>query len=198
MDDPAVTGSAGNAIASTTPASGRPGAVGNLMALASGAGKLLAAPDGPRVAVLDFTGWDTHVAEGAVDGALARRLVAMDAALGALKTSLGPAWKDTAVMVATEFGRTVAPNGNKGTDHGTGTVAFLLGGSVAGGKVRAEWGGLKPAELYQARDLQPHADLRSLFKAGLTDHLRVPSGDVEKTVFPDSSAVRPMQGLFTA
>jgi uncharacterized protein (DUF1501 family) len=69
---------------------------------------------------------------------------------------------------------------------------------VAGGQVRATWGGLKPAELYQARDLQPHADIRSLFKAGLTDHLTVPRKDLEKTVFPDSSASPPMQGLFVA
>ncbi|HEY1706838.1 MAG TPA: DUF1501 domain-containing protein [Rhizomicrobium sp.] len=205
MDDPSTAPSAAPVAGAMTENTGmamngqRPAAgLASLTALASGAGKLLAAPDGPRVAVLDFSGWDTHVAEGTTDGTLARRIAALDAALGALKTALGPTWKDTAVIVATEFGRTVAPNGSGGTDHGTGTVAFLLGGSVAGGQVRATWGGLKPAELYQARDLQPHADIRSLFKAGLTDHLTVPRKDLEKTVFPDSSASPPMQGLFVA
>lgn len=174
------------------------GGQANLVALASGAGKLLSSPDGPRVAVLDFSGWDTHLQEGAAEGILARRLAALDAAMGALKTSLGPNWKNTAVVIATEFGRTVAPNGSGGTDHGTGTVAFLMGGSVAGGKVHAQWDGLKLGALYQARDLQPHADIRALFKAGLGDHLKVPRAAIESTVFPDSSATTPMAGLFAA
>ncbi|HEX2593403.1 MAG TPA: DUF1501 domain-containing protein [Rhizomicrobium sp.] len=170
----------------------------SLALLGAGAGKLLASPDGPRVAVLDFSGWDTHVGEGAADGILARRLAALDAALAALKHSLGPAWKDTAVVMATEFGRTVAPNGAGGTDHGTGTVAFLMGGTVAGGKVHAQWDGLKVGSLYQARDLPPRTDVRALFKGALADHLRLPRTAIEGTVFPDSGTVAPMSGLFTA
>jgi uncharacterized protein (DUF1501 family) len=175
------------------------GGQANLVALASGAGKLLAAEDGPRVAVLDFSGWDTHLQEGAAQGLLARRLAALDAALGALKSTLGPHWKQTAVVVATEFGRTVAPNGSAGTDHGTGTVAFLAGGSVAGGgQVHASWDGLKPGALYQGRDVPPRSDLRGLFKAGLADHLRVARKTLEGTVFPDSGSVQSMAGLFAA
>jgi uncharacterized protein (DUF1501 family) len=174
------------------------GGQANLTALASGAGKLLAAASGPRIAVLDFSGWDTHLQEGAASGILARRLAALDGAMTALKTTLGPHWKQTAVMVATEFGRTVAPNGSAGTDHGTGTVAFLAGGSVAGGRVFAKWDGLKPGALYQGRDLQPRTDLRSLFKAGLADHLKVPRAALEGSVFPDSRATAPLQGLFSA
>ncbi len=174
------------------------GGKANLAVLASGAGKLLASANGPRVAVLDFSGWDTHLQEGAADGILARRLSALDGAMAALKAALGPVWKKTAVVVATEFGRTVAPNGSKGTDHGTGTVAFLAGGNVRGGAVHAQWDGLGTAALYQGRDLQPRADLRALFKAGLADHLKVSRGALEGTVFPDSGAVVPMQGLFAA
>ncbi len=94
---------------------------GNLAPLFRGAGKLLAAPDGPRVAVLDASGWDTHIAEGAGDGQLARRLQSLDQGIAEMKSALGPVWKKTAVVMATEFGRTVHPNGAGGTDHGTGT-----------------------------------------------------------------------------
>src|SRR5262249_42872748 len=75
---------------------------GNLVPLFAGAGKLLSHNNGPRVAVLDASGWDTHVAEGAGEGQLARRLQSLDQGLDALKTALGPAWKNTTVVMATE------------------------------------------------------------------------------------------------
>jgi uncharacterized protein (DUF1501 family) len=171
------------------------GGYGNLSPLFNGAGKLLALPDGPRVAVLDAGGWDTHFAEGAGDGQLARRLQALDTALDALKTSLGSAWNKTAIVMATEFGRTVHPNGSAGTDHGTGGAAFLLGGAVAGGSVRAEWVGLKAAALRDGRDQPPRADLRALFKAVLAEHMGVSHSALETTVFPDSAAAKPLSQL---
>jgi len=171
---------------------------GNLTPLFQGAGKLLAAPDGPRVAVLDASGWDTHVAEGGSDGLLARRLQALDQGIAALKTALGPAWNKTAVVMATEFGRTVRPNGAKGTDHGTGTAAFLLGGAVAGGHIRAEWVGLKPGVLKDGRDQPARTDLRALFKGVLADHMGVGQAALQTTVFPDSGNVAPMKGLIRA
>jgi uncharacterized protein (DUF1501 family) len=94
----------------------RLGSYGDLTPLFTGAGKLLARDDGPRHAVLDASGWDTHVNEGAGDGQLARHLRALDAGLDAMKTALGPAWKKTGIAMATEFGRTAAPNGNGGTE----------------------------------------------------------------------------------
>ena len=87
--------------------------------------------DGPQIAVFDTTGWDTHANEGGAQGQLGARLAALDSGLRTLKEQLGPVWKDTAVLVATEFGRTAATNGTRGTDHGTGAAAFLLGGAVA-------------------------------------------------------------------
>jgi len=171
---------------------------GNLTPLFEGAGKLLAHPGGPRVAVLDASGWDTHVAEGAADGQLARRLQALDQALDAFKTALGPAWKKTAVVMATEFGRTVRPNGNGGTDHGTGGAAFLLGGAVAGGTVKADWVGLKPAVLKDGRDQPVKTDLRALFKGLLADHMGVSRAALDSSVFPDSGDVAPMKGLVRA
>jgi uncharacterized protein (DUF1501 family) len=171
---------------------------GNLTPLFKGAGKLLAAPNGPRVAVLDASGWDTHIGEGAGDGALARRLQVLDQGLDALKTALGPAWKKTAVVMVTEFGRTVRPNGAGGTDHGTGSAAFLLGGAVAGGHVRAEWVGLKPSVLKDGRDQPARTDLRALFKGVLADHMGVSPAALQTTVFPDSGGIQPLKGLIRA
>jgi uncharacterized protein (DUF1501 family) len=170
----------------------------NLSPLFTGAGKLLARDDGPRVAVLDVGGWDTHVNEGAGEGQLARRLHALDVALDAMKSALGPAWTKTAVVMATEFGRTVAPNGNGGTDHGTAGAAFLFGGAVKGGVVNAEWVGLKPSALKDGRDQPPRTDMRALFKGVLADHMRVARRDLDTAVFPDSADVRPATVLFAA
>ncbi len=171
---------------------------GNLTPLFEGAGKLLAADDGPRVAVLDAGGWDTHFNEGAGDGQLARRLQALDAGLDALKTALGPAWQQTAVVMATEFGRTVHPNGSNGTDHGTGGVAFLLGGAVSGGGVHAEWTGLSQAALQDGRDQPARTDLRALFKGLLAEHMGVSNTALASVVFPDSAGVQPLRGLIRA
>jgi uncharacterized protein (DUF1501 family) len=154
--------------------------------------------DGPRVAMFDTTGWDTHANEGGAQGQLALRLRGLDAALAALKESLGPVWRKTAVLVATEFGRTAAINGTRGTDHGTGAAAFLLGGAVAGGRVLADWPGLARANLLENRDLKPTRDLRTVMKGVLRDHLGVPATALDKNVFPDSANVRPMDGLIRA
>lgn len=154
--------------------------------------------DGPQVAVFDTTGWDTHANEGNAEGQLATRLAALDAGLRTLKDELGPAWANTAVLLATEFGRTAATNGTRGTDHGTATAAFLLGGAVQGGRVIADWPGLSSRALYQGRDLKPTADLRAVLKGVLADHLSVSANALESTVFPNSAGARPMKDLFRA
>jgi uncharacterized protein (DUF1501 family) len=153
-------------------------------ALAGTAGRLLAAPDGPRLAALELEGWDTHVAQGArLSGPLAQ----LDAGLVALKSGLGEAWADSVVLVVTEFGRTVRANGTRGTDHGTGTVAFVLGGGVAGGRVLADWPGLAPGRLFEDRDLQPTRELRGLAKGLLAVHLGFDTAALE-AVFPAAPA----------
>ena len=154
--------------------------------------------DGPRVAVFDTGGWDTHANEGGAQGQLAARLGELDAGLATLRQQLGPAWQDTAVLLITEFGRTAALNGTRGTDHGTATSAFLLGGAVAGGRVVADWPGLSARALYQGRDLAATLDLRSVLKGILSEHLGVPTGALEQAVFPDSSSARPLRGLMRA
>jgi uncharacterized protein (DUF1501 family) len=162
---------------------------------AGAAAKFMARPDGPRVGALAFDGWDTHQDEGAVDGRLALLLAALDGALAAIEREIGPAWRETIVAVVTEFGRTARINGTEGTDHGTATVALLAGGALKGGRVIADWPGLKDASLYEGRDLKPTTDLRAVLKGVLKDHLRIPEGALATTVFPDSVAARPMAGL---
>jgi uncharacterized protein (DUF1501 family) len=151
--------------------------------------------DGPAVAVFDTTGWDTHFNEGGAQGALRARLAVLDQGLRTLKETLADAWPRTVVLLATEFGRTAAANGTRGTDHGTGSAAFLLGGAVAGGRVLGEWPGLSARALYAQRDLRPTLDLRSIMKSVLHDHLQIDSGALEHEVFPDSRAARYVAGL---
>jgi uncharacterized protein (DUF1501 family) len=159
------------------------------------AAKFLAAPDGPRVGALAFDGWDTHVNEGAINGRLANLLGALDGAIAAIKTNMGDAWSETVVALVTEFGRTARINGNEGTDHGTATVALLAGGALKGGRVIADWPGLKEADLYEKRDLKPTTDLRAVLKGVLHDHLRVDERALAADVFPGSESVTPMAGL---
>jgi uncharacterized protein (DUF1501 family) len=161
-------------------------------------GKLLAEPKGARVAVLESGGWDTHANQGLLTGRLASNLKALGDSLEALRTALGSLWGKTAVIAATEFGRTVRPNGTGGTDHGTAGVAFLMGGSVAGGRVVAKWPGLAPSSLYEGRDLAPTADTRALFKAALADHLGLSEAEIERRVFPGSDASPRLRDLFRA
>jgi uncharacterized protein (DUF1501 family) len=151
--------------------------------------------DGPQVAVFDTTGWDTHANEGGAEGQLAGRLAALDKGLATLSEQLGPAWKDTAVLLVTEFGRTAAINGTRGTDHGTATMTFLVGGAVAGGRVIADWPGLSGRALYQGRDLTPTLDLRCVLKGVLTEHLGVPQRALEAKVFPGSERARALNAL---
>lgn len=174
---------------------GRRDPLGQFNLITSAAGKLLAPQNGSRIAVIEVGGWDTHANQGADAGQLANRLRALDQGLEALRAALGSAWARTAVLVVTEFGRTVAVNGTRGTDHGTATCAFLVGGAVAGGRVIADWPGLATSALYQGRDLQPTLDLRSVFKGVLAGHFDAAERDIEERVFPDSRKVRPLEGL---
>ena len=159
------------------------------------AAKFLTAPNGPRIAVIESGGWDTHANQGAAGGTLANKFGALDEGVKTLREGLGDVWLDTAVAVVTEFGRTVKVNGTRGTDHGTGTAALLLGGAVQGGKVIADWPGLGPGDLYQGRDLYPTIDIRSVFKAILVHHLGVPDAFVARDVFPDSCNAKIMDDL---
>jgi len=162
---------------------------------AGSAAKFMARSDGPRVGALAFDGWDTHADEGAVNGRLAALLGALDGAIAAIEAGMGAAWPDTVVAVVTEFGRTARINGTEGTDHGTATIALLAGGAVKGGRVIADWPGLKVANLRDQRDLRPTTDLRAVIKGVLRDHLRLPDATLTAKVFPESTGAKPMHGL---
>jgi uncharacterized protein (DUF1501 family) len=165
---------------------------------AEGAGRLMAADDGPRIGALAFDGWDTHANEGGASGRLAQLLGGLDGAFAGFENELGPRWRDTVVVAITEFGRTAHINGTVGTDHGTATVAFMVGGALAGGRVIADWPGLKTADLYERRDLKPTADVRAALKGVLADHLGLSSDVLARVVFPDTLGVAPMKGLIAA
>jgi uncharacterized protein (DUF1501 family) len=171
-------------------------AIRNYFSEAAGAAaKFMARGDGPRVGALAFDGWDTHAAEGATNGRLALLLSALDGALAAVESGMGGAWKETAVAVITEFGRTAHINGTDGTDHGTATIALLAGGALKGGRMIADWPGLSDGKLYENRDLKPTTDLRAILKGLLRDHLRVDERALASTVFPGSEGVRAVSGL---
>lgn len=193
-----ANGVATEAGAMSGPGMGAQNAYQTVAPLAKAAAGFLKQPDGPVAAVIEISGWDTHTNQGLDQGALARNLAALDQGLAALKQELGPLWKSTAVLIATEFGRTVAMNGGGGTDHGTAAAAFLIGGAVKGGRSLSDWPGLGAAQLYEARDLKPTTDIRAVIKGVLRDHLGVPEGALGESVFPGSIGVKPIDGLMNA
>jgi uncharacterized protein (DUF1501 family) len=164
--------------------------------LAAAAGKLLAASDGPRIAVLEMGGWDTHVNQGTESGRLAENLRGLGQGLDALAQALGAAWSRTVLVAVTEFGRTVAANGNNGTDHGTASVLLVMGGAVKGGRIAGDWPGLE--QLQDDRDLRVATDSRTVMKAVLRDHLGLDAAALDRKVFPDTASMKPMRGLLRA
>jgi uncharacterized protein (DUF1501 family) len=159
--------------------------------------QFLANPEGPRVGALALDGWDTHNNEGIANGRLSQLLGALDAALAAIEANMGGAWKETVVTLITEFGRTARINGTEGTDHGTATVALLVGGALKGGRVIADWPGVKESNLYENRDLKPTTDLRGVLKGLLRDHLRIDERALKTDVFPGSEDVKPIEGCLS-
>ena len=179
-----------------------PGMAANVQGLPASGGGRRAAVDlarkaaeflqrGSQVAVLEMGGWDSHTHQAAPNGATSNNLRTLDAALAALREGLqqGGTWGRTVVLVATEFGREVAVNGNQGTDHGTGAAAFVLGGAVKGGRVLADWPGLARQDRFEGRDLRITTDLRAAIRPILADHLQVPRAALNSLVLPGSANV---------
>jgi uncharacterized protein (DUF1501 family) len=162
-------------------------------AAASGelAARLLTPADGARVAMIEMGGWDTHAQQRP---RLAAQLRGLDSLLGALRTGMGTLWSDTLVLVATEFGRTVAVNGTGGTDHGTAALAMLVGGNVQGGRVLADWPGLAAANLHEGRDLKATQRLDDFAVGALAGHFGLEPLRLARALFPQSDG-KPMEGL---
>lgn len=171
---------------------GRPQDLGHAAALA---GARLAGADGPRIAVIETGGWDTHREQGALTGRLARRIAGLADGVFALTDALGDAWSQTVVVAAGEFGRSAAPNAGGGTGHGLGGLALVLGGPVNGGGIVGDWPGLAPDRLAAGGGLRPTVDLRSVFKAVLAGHMGLPDGEIAARVFPDSGDAPILSGL---
>jgi len=143
----------------------------------------LARADGPRIAMIETSGWDTHSGQNA---RLATQLRGLDALVGALREGMGAAWAQTVVLVATEFGRTVAANGTGGTDHGTGSAAMVIGGAVQGGRIVADWPGLAPADLYEGRDLKPTLALDTLIASLCAEAFALDAQRTARVLFPEA------------
>ena len=145
------------------------------------AASFLVEPAGPRIAMIETGGWDTHSAQ---ETRLAKQLKDLDTLIAALKLGLGDTWQKTTILVATEFGRTAAANGTGGTDHGTASAAMILGGDVKGGRVIADWPGLSQANLYENRDLKPTLGMDTLIASLLAESFNLDPARVANTLYP--------------
>jgi uncharacterized protein (DUF1501 family) len=149
-------------------------------------------PGGPTVAAISLDGFDSHANQA---GLIAARLASLDAVIEGLHTGLGPDWKDTVVLVATEFGRTARVNGTAGTDHGTASTALVLGGALKPGGIVGDWPTLKQSALFENRDVAPTLDMRGLFKGVLAEHMAIDKAALEQVVFPESATAKPVSNL---
>ena len=153
-------------------------------------GRLMSEDGGPGIGMVALDGWDTHHNQ---TNDLTRKFLALDDALTALRTSLGSSWDKSCVVVCSEFGRTAAANGTKGTDHGTGGLTMLLGGAIKGGKLYGDWPGVKETALYEGRDLNPANDVAAVLKGVMRDHLGITRNALDTSIFPNSG--RAFDGL---
>ena len=144
-------------------------------------GKLM--KDSFNLCFIDVGGWDTHVGQGGATGYLASRFDELGRGLAALPQELGTAWKDTTVVVMSEFGRTFRQNGNRGTDHGHGSVMWILGGRVRGGRVAGEQVAVQKSTLLQDRDFPVLNEYRAVL-GGLFQRQFALSGSQLAQVFP--------------
>lgn len=170
----------------------RRGGAGSIMQAAA---RILRQDDGPNIAAMEFSGWDTHANQGLAGGALDRLLGQLAEGLMTFRTDMGPAWSNTTVVVMTEFGRTARPNGTRGTDHGTAGAGFIIGPKVAKSAVFTDWPGLDDRLLFEGRDLKPTLDVRAVLKAAIGGTFDLSRPQLDR-VFPNAPEVRPLYDLF--
>jgi uncharacterized protein (DUF1501 family) len=167
---------------------------GGITPLMQAAAKILRQDQGPNIAAMEFSGWDTHANQGMAGGALDRLLGQLAEGLIAFRNDMGNAWQNTTVVVMTEFGRTARPNGTRGTDHGTGGAGLVLGPRLAKSAIVADWPGLSSGALFEGRDLKPTLDTRAVLKAAVAGAFDLTPAQLDR-VFPSSSGVRAVSGL---
>jgi uncharacterized protein (DUF1501 family) len=159
--------------------------------------KFMTGPNGPQVVAISVDNFDTHANQGAGTGLLATRLSYLDSLLDGLSGGLGDQWRDTVIVVSTEFGRTAHVNGTGGTDHGTASTALVLGGGMKRGGIIGDWPTLEQARLFENRDTAPTMDMRSLFKGVLSEHMGVDRRALDGPIFPDSAVAQIATGVLT-
>ena len=159
---------------------------GGMTPLMQAAARILKQENGPNIAAVEFSGWDTHANQGMAGGPLDRLLGQLAEGLVAFRTEMGAAWSNTTVVVMTEFGRTARPNGTRGTDHGTGGAGFVLGPQLSRGIVVADWPGLGDRDLLDGRDLRPTLDTRVVLRSVVGGVFDLTSAQLDR-VFPGSA-----------
>ncbi|MGH9220518.1 MAG: DUF1501 domain-containing protein [Vicinamibacterales bacterium] len=167
---------------------------GGVASIMQAAARILRQDDGPNIAAMEFSGWDTHANQGLAGGALDRLLGQLAEGLMTFRTDMGPAWSNTTVVVMTEFGRTARANGTRGTDHGTAGAGLLIGPKVKKSAAFADWPGLDDRLLFEGRDLKPTLDVRAVLKAAIAGTFDLSRPQLDR-VFPNAPEVRPLYDL---
>ncbi len=158
-------------------------AADDLYSLANEAGTLMKEPDGPRVAVFEVGGFDTHAAQGGVHGTHSDCLKDMDLIFATLKKRLKEEFENTLIVTLTEFGRTIKQNSGLGTEHGYGSAIFMGGGLLKKSQVFTDWPGLKRKQLFEQRDLNSTIDSRSIYASAMSTVFEVDFERIRKEVF---------------
>ncbi len=191
----ATAGASATAGRRGTPARGAARSAGRVAPILEAAARFLGEPDGPNVAAVEFSGWDTHANQGMQGGGLDRLLNQLATGIVDFKKAMGPAWAETTLVVMTEFGRTAHPNGTGGTDHGTAGAGFVVGPNLARSTVLSDWPGLGEKQLYEGRDLRPTLDTRAVLK-GVVGAVFDLTPDQAIQVFPGSEHITGVASLF--
>jgi len=165
--------------------------------LAGTAAKALAKPDGPRVAVFDINGFDTHAAQGGSDGEHADKLYNLDKIFGKLRENLGTSFDDTLIVTLTEFGRKIEQNGGNGTEHGYGTAVLMMGGLIKKAQVFSDWPGLKRKNMFEGQDLQATIDARSIYCSAMAMAFDTDFEKLKRQVFWNDPLINLQDRLFS-
>ena len=166
--------------------------------LAGTAAKALAKPDGPRVAVFDINGFDTHAAQGGSDGEHADKLYNLDKIFGKLRENLGTSFDDTLIVTLTEFGRKIEQNGGNGTEHGYGTAVLMMGGLIKKAQVFSDWPGLKRRNMFEGQDLQATIDARSIYCSAMAMAFDTDFEKLKRQVFWNDPLLNLQDKLFNS
>ena len=158
--------------------------------------RFLREPDGPNLAAVEFSGWDTHANQGQQGGQLDRLLGQLARGILTFKSQVGSTWDQTTIVVMTEFGRTARPNGTGGTDHGTAGAGFVIGPNLSHSRVLSDWPGLANRALYENRDLRPTLDTRTVLKAAVAGCFDLNRNQLNR-VFPGADHLKGLPNLMS-